>query len=179
MNPPHRSHEALVAAEAADVRFVIVGTAESPDERAYEARIAALARELGVADRLTFAQARRDIPAVMAALDAFVLCSRHEGFGRVVAEAMAAARPIVVTDEGALPELVDSGRLGLVAPPEDPAGFAGGILALLRDANSMSRSSPGASPPATAPWSDWDARRFVQAFGFSAMMRLWPSPMGA
>ena len=130
---------ALVAAEAADVRFVIVGTAESPDERAYEARIAALARELGVADRLTFAQARRDIPAVMAALDAFVLCSRHEGFGRVVAEAMAAARPIVVTDEGALPELVDSGRLGLVAPPEDPAGFAGGILALLRDADRAAR----------------------------------------
>jgi len=75
----------------------------------------------------------------MAALDAFVLCSRHEGFGRVVAEAMAAARPIVVTDEGALPELVDSGRLGLVAPPEDPAGFAGGILALLRDADRAAR----------------------------------------
>ena len=41
----------------------------------------------------------------MKALDAFVLCSRNEGFGRVVVEALAANAPVVVSREGALPEL--------------------------------------------------------------------------
>jgi glycosyltransferase involved in cell wall biosynthesis len=67
----------------------------------------------------------------MRALDVFVLTSRHEGFGRVVAEAMAAARPVVVTDEGALPELVNGGDDGLLAPPGNAAAFAAQIVALL------------------------------------------------
>ena len=89
--------------------------------------------ELGLDGCLTFAGARRDIPAVMRALDLFVLTSRHEGFGRVVAEAMAAGRPVVVTDEGALPELVDGGADGLCAAPGDAEGFARQIVRLLDD----------------------------------------------
>jgi glycosyltransferase involved in cell wall biosynthesis len=77
------------------------------------------------------AGARRDIPAVMKALDVFVLTSRHEGFGRVVAEAMAAARPVVVAREGAPPELVEEDRYGLCASPADPADFAEKVLALI------------------------------------------------
>ena len=62
-----------------------------------------------------------------------MLTSRHEGFGRVVAEAMAGARPLVVTDEGAPPELVEPERYGLVARPADPADFARQILRQLED----------------------------------------------
>jgi glycosyltransferase involved in cell wall biosynthesis len=124
---------AIVAREAPAARFSVVGAAEAEVERKYQERLVALVRDLGLADRLTFAGARRDIPAVMHALDLFVLTSRHEGFGRVVAEAMAAARPVVVTDEGALPELVAGGRDGLCAPAGDAAGFARQILQLLGD----------------------------------------------
>jgi glycosyltransferase involved in cell wall biosynthesis len=77
------------------------------------------------------AGARPDIPAVMKALDVFVLASRHEGFGRVVAEAMAAARPVVVAREGAPPELVEEDRYGLCATPADPQDFADKILGAL------------------------------------------------
>jgi glycosyltransferase involved in cell wall biosynthesis len=112
-------------------RFAIVGAAEGADEHGYRERLAALAREVGSADRLTFAGARRDIPDVMRALDIFVLTSRHEGFGRVVAEAMAAGRPAVVTDEGAPPALVEHGRCGLCAPAGDDAAFAAQIRSLL------------------------------------------------
>jgi len=46
---------------------------------------------------------------------------------------MATARPVVVTDEGAPPELVDHGRFGLCAPAGDAAAFAARILELLTD----------------------------------------------
>jgi glycosyltransferase involved in cell wall biosynthesis len=112
-------------------RFAIVGAAEGPAEESYRAQLAGLARELGVAEQLTFAGARRDIPDVMRAVDVFVLTSRHEGFGRVVAEAMAAGRPSVVTDEGAPPALVGHGRYGLCAAPGDDKAFAAQIQSLL------------------------------------------------
>jgi glycosyltransferase involved in cell wall biosynthesis len=122
---------ALIAAGAPDVRFAIVGAAEAAVEHDYLGRLTALVRELGLDGRVTFAGARRDIPAVMAALDLFVLSSRHEGFGRVIAEAMAAGRPMVVSDEGAPPELVEAGRYGLCARPADPADFARQVGTLL------------------------------------------------
>jgi glycosyltransferase involved in cell wall biosynthesis len=125
---------ALVAAARPDARFVVVGAAELPAELVYERRLRALVAELGLGERVTFAGPRRDIPRVMAALDVFVLTSRHEGFGRVVAEAMAAGRPSVVSDEGAPPELLEPERFGLAARPADPADFARQVLRLLGDA---------------------------------------------
>jgi glycosyltransferase involved in cell wall biosynthesis len=127
---------AIVARQVPNCRFVVVGAAEAAVERSYQEQLRRLVRELGLDGRLTFAGARRDIPAVMKAIDLFVLTSRHEGFGRVVAEAMAAARPVVVTDEGALPELVSGGEAGLCAAPGDAEGFARQILRLLADRES-------------------------------------------
>ncbi len=125
---------AQVAATDRNVHFVVIGTAEAEVEHAYRRSLDQLVRNLGLEARVTFAGALREIPSVMRALDVFVLTSRHEGFGRVVAEAMAAGRPVVVTDEGALPELVQGGVAGRLAPPADPAGFAAQISTLLGDA---------------------------------------------
>jgi glycosyltransferase involved in cell wall biosynthesis len=124
---------AIVARATPDARFTIVGAAEVDLELDYQERLSRLVTELDLGGRLTFAGARRDMPAVMRELDVFVLTSRHEGFGRVVAEAMAAARPVVVTDEGALPELVGGGSDGLCAAAGDAEGFARQILRLLGD----------------------------------------------
>jgi glycosyltransferase involved in cell wall biosynthesis len=124
---------AEVARNLPDARFAIVGSAEAPIEKDYQRRLEALVGQLGLRERLTFAGARRDIPEVMASLDVFVLSSRHEGFGRVLGEAMAAARPVVVTDEGALPELVACNRYGLIAGPGDASAFARRIRQLLED----------------------------------------------
>lgn len=130
---------AEIAADMTEVHFVVVGVAEAPVEQAYQERLRRLVRELEIESRVTFAGARRDIPAVMAALDLFVLTSRHEGFGRVVAEAMAAGRPIVVSDEGAPPELVQDGRGGLCARPGDAGDFSRHIRRLIADPAEASR----------------------------------------
>lgn len=112
------------------LRFVVVGAPEGPAEEAYLSQLRATTASLGMSDRLLFAGARRDIPAVFRALDVFVLSSRHEGFGRVVAEAMAAGIPSVVTREGALPELISEGTSGLCAAATDAQDFAAQIQKL-------------------------------------------------
>ena len=135
---------AQVHAQRPEARFVVVGTTEFPEERAYLERLEGLVKELGLEGALRFAGARRDVPAVMKALDVFVLASRHEGFGRVVAEALAAGTPQVVTREGALPELVEAGITGLHAAPADPRDFAGRILQLLASPEARARMAVAA-----------------------------------
>jgi glycosyltransferase involved in cell wall biosynthesis len=115
------------------VRFVVVGAAEGASEEAYLVELRATAAKLGLDGRLVFAGARRDMPATFKAFDVFVLASRHEGFGRVVAEAMAAGVPSVVTREGALPELVADGTHGLCATAADAEDFADKIARLADD----------------------------------------------
>jgi glycosyltransferase involved in cell wall biosynthesis len=79
------------------------------------------------------------MPSVLKALDLFVLSSRHEGFGRVVAEAMSAGTPVIVSREGALTELVQDGLAGLLATPGEPREFADRILSLACDPGARDR----------------------------------------
>jgi glycosyltransferase involved in cell wall biosynthesis len=123
---------ALIAQRLPEARFTIVGAAKVEVEHEYQRHIERLVQELNLGSRLTLPGPRRDIAAVMRALDVFVNSSHHEGFGRVIAEAMAGGCPVVVGDEGAPPELVDADRHGLVARPSDPDDFAAQVLRLLR-----------------------------------------------
>lgn len=72
-----------------------------------------------------------DLAALMAGADAYCLPSLHEGFGLTALEAMACATPVVVSDRGALPEVVADA--GLVVAPE-PGAVAGALRAVLADA---------------------------------------------
>ena len=67
------------------------------------------------------------------ALDLFVAPQRWEGFGLTPLEAMACGVPVVATRVGAFEELVADGETGLLVPPEDPAGLAAAVAALLDD----------------------------------------------
>ena len=95
-------------------RLAIVGGGPLREE------LGVTAKSLGVADRVHLLGVRHDVPALMAASDVFVLSSAWEGFGLVVAEAMACERPVVATDCGGVREVVaDAGFL--VPPRNSPA----------------------------------------------------------
>jgi len=83
-----------------------------------------LAAGLGLEGSVEFLGLRNDIANLMAACDAFVLSSAHEGLPNVVMEAMAAARPVVATSVGGVAELVVSGVNGRLVPPDDPIALA-------------------------------------------------------
>ena len=76
---------------------------------------------------------RADVPDVLAALDVAALTSDFEGAPLSVLEYMAAGKPIVATDVGGVPAMVDEGRGGLLVPRRDPAALASALAVLLRD----------------------------------------------
>ena len=76
---------------------------------------------------------RSDLVSIYADLDVVVLCSLNEGLPVTIIEALAAARPVVATEVGAVRDLVVPGRTGWLAPRGDVAGLAEGILRQLED----------------------------------------------
>jgi glycosyltransferase involved in cell wall biosynthesis len=115
------------AAEVPDAIFVIAG--EGPERATLEAR----ATSLGIAHRVRFLGHRRDIPALLAIADLFVLPSLWEGLPLSVLEAMAAGVPVVATRIGGTDELVRDGETGTLAPPENGPALAEAIRAVLYD----------------------------------------------
>jgi glycosyltransferase involved in cell wall biosynthesis len=92
-----------------------------------------LAADLGVEARVGFLGEQSQVADVLAALDVFVMPSRHEGLGVAVLEAMAMALPVVASAVGGLPEAVEQGRTGLLVPSDDPVALATALGELGRD----------------------------------------------
>lgn len=83
----------------------------------------------------------------------FVLPSRHEGFGVVLLEAMRLGLPIVATNVGGIPEVVEDGRQGILIPPRDPAALARAIERCLDDDELRARLA-AAGPARAAMFSE-------------------------
>jgi glycosyltransferase involved in cell wall biosynthesis len=132
LNPQKAQHNLLAAArivldQRPDARFMIVGQGR------LDQPLKEQAQRLGIAERVTFTGLRMDIPAVLAQTDIFTLPSLWEGLPLTAIEAMAAARPVILTDVGGNSELVQSGVNGLIVPPDDVDTLAASLLELLND----------------------------------------------
>ncbi len=83
---------------------------------------------LGIADRVAFLGFRDNPFAYLARASTFVLSSRHEGFGNVIAEALACGTPVVTTDcESGPAEIVEHGRYGRLVPVGNAAALAAAL----------------------------------------------------
>jgi len=93
-----------------------------------------LAASLGVAPHVHFLGVRSDVPAVLNALDIFVLSSNIEGLPLVIPEAMATALPVVSTRVGGIPSVIDEGDTGFLVPAGAEGELRDRIARLLADA---------------------------------------------
>jgi glycosyltransferase involved in cell wall biosynthesis len=91
------------------------------------------AENLRITRQVHFLGLRADIPDVLGAMDVFVLSSDWEGNPLSVMEAMAAGLPVVSTDAGGVPDLVENGKHGVVVRVGDLHGFAESLILLSRD----------------------------------------------
>jgi glycosyltransferase involved in cell wall biosynthesis len=96
-----------------------------------EAELKQFAAELGLGDSVIWAGFREDVPVVMNAFDVFALTSKHEGFGLVLVEAMAAGKPVVATRAGAIPEVVVDGETGYLAEIGDSTAISESFARML------------------------------------------------
>jgi glycosyltransferase involved in cell wall biosynthesis len=114
-----------VAARFSEVVFVMIGRGVDLANVALTEQI----RELGLEGRVFLLGERGDVPKLLPAFDLYCSTSTNEGFPNVIAEAMAAGAPGVVTDVGASRELVEG--IGAVVPSGDREGIVAGLCDLL------------------------------------------------
>jgi glycosyltransferase involved in cell wall biosynthesis len=126
----------ILKKERQDFKFLIAGDGPLKEE------LISLANKLYINDFVEFLGIRRDIPSLMSASDLFVLSSSWEGFGLVVAEAMACERVVVATDCGGVSEVV--GSEGFLVEPQNSTLLAKKLNKAL-DLSDDERADIGAS----------------------------------
>ena len=171
----------LCAGRTERAEFVVVGP-ETPETRAWAADVAAGR----LPSSLSFVGYRESPQEAMAELDVLLnLSSFAESFGRTVAEAMAARRPVIAYEWGALPELVEPDRTGLLAPYRDVAAVADAVIALAEDPAEVARMGEAGRAAVVEGFSqaslrDHLAEAYSAIFGCDMRVRAAPSaPSGA
>ena len=116
----------VLIADRRPCRLVILG------EGRERKKLERLARELGLADRVSFPGWIDNPFAIMARASLFVVSSRYEGFSRVLVEALACGCPCISTDCPAGPaEILCNGRIGPLVPVGDERALASAMLRVL------------------------------------------------
>jgi L-malate glycosyltransferase len=116
------------------VRLLIVGKdGLSRSGRSMREELEGLASRLGIRHQVIFTGGVDDPAPYVARFTVAVLCSESEGFSNAVIEYMQAGRPIICTDTGGNPELVQDGTTGFLVPVGDVDTLADRLVTLLSD----------------------------------------------
>jgi glycosyltransferase involved in cell wall biosynthesis len=116
---------ARVATGIPPVHLLCVG--EGPQR----AELTSLARALRVEGRIQFPGVVTPPFNLHHLFDVSVLCSVSEGFPNSILEAMAAARPVIATRVGGVPDAIQDGETGVLVPPGDPEALAAALQAVI------------------------------------------------
>jgi glycosyltransferase involved in cell wall biosynthesis len=119
----------MLSEEMPQTRFLIVG--DGAIKRELEERAASL----GLADKVIFTGFRTDVPRLLQEARLSVLPSLSEGLSNALLESMAAGLPVVATNVGGNPEIVEDGVSGILVPPRDATALKTAMLSLLRSPN--------------------------------------------
>jgi glycosyltransferase involved in cell wall biosynthesis len=147
-----------------DAHVVIVG--DGPERRALEG----LAESLDVTDHVRWMGEQADASLLMTAMQVIAAPSRTENFSLTIAEAMAAARPVVACDVGGIAEMVTDGVTGFLIPSEDTSLMAQRIIGILADP-SRAEAMGVAGQRKTAEWSPARAAEITEQLYQRALAR--------
>ncbi|MFO0607403.1 MAG: glycosyltransferase [Polyangiales bacterium] len=134
---PYKGHATLIEAAAQVLRevpeayFLCVGFAGAEPD--YPDRLRALAKDLGVADRVRVQGHPGPIGDLWQIVDVHAHASHFDSLPIAITEGMALGKPAVVTRVGGIPDMVTDGVTGRVVEPRDAGALASAIVGLLRD----------------------------------------------
>jgi glycosyltransferase involved in cell wall biosynthesis len=132
---PRKGHDHLIRAMVSVRRHVpraaLVIAGHDPGR--YRSALERLIGDLGLQEAVRLVGFESDVPAFLAAVDVFAFASHSEGFGQVIVEAMAAAKPVVANRMAPLTEIVLDGESGILITPGDPERLAEAVVRLLEN----------------------------------------------
>lgn len=123
----------VILQDIQNVRFLVVGEASSKSSLVFEKSLYEISVAKGVDKKTIFTGFRRDIPQLLASMDVVVLPSEIDACSRVLFESMAMQKPLVATNAGGTPEIVQDGITGLLVKPKDHSDMAKCIMKLLHN----------------------------------------------
>jgi glycosyltransferase involved in cell wall biosynthesis len=130
-----KRHELIMAAapkiieQFPKTRFLFVG--DGPGRN----RITQALKQQNLESYFLMTGHRQDIPEILSFTDIAVIPSLAEGIPQFLLQAMAMAKPVVATQVGGIPEIIQQGINGLLIPSEDPQALAGAVCYLLKNTN--------------------------------------------
>ncbi len=136
-----------VVKEHPHAHLVIVGDGEEKD--ALQAEI----EKLGIANHVHLAGFQSDVAAWLAAFDLFVMPSEQEGLCTSLLDALYAGLPIIGSEVGGIPEIIEEGVTGLLAAVGDSAALAQAVSSLIRDPERAERLALAGGEKARAQFS--------------------------
>lgn len=167
---------ALARREVPGLRLAVAGE-PTPGAAGYREALVRKAASLGLDEAVVWCGYLASPERLLAAASAYVQASRHEPFGIAAAEAMACGLPVVVTDTGGLPEVVDGGRCGIVVPAEHPAALAKALVRVVTDRRLAARLAAAARTHAATAFAPAHfARRIAALYDELAAPTRPPSP---
>jgi glycosyltransferase involved in cell wall biosynthesis len=158
-----------VFAEEPRARFVFAGGRAGAGPRLYDECVE-FCRARGLAARVHFLGERADVPAVLSALDLFVLSSRADTFGVAAVEAMLAGAPAVLSDIGPFLEVSGGGEYAAHFRTGDAEDLADVLLRLIRDEEERARLASRARA--------WAGRQFNIEAHIASLLRLYDGLAG-
>lgn len=110
-----------------DVRLVVIGEGDESTS------LKQSAKEFGIADRVFFLGFQKNVEALLPCIDLFVLPSLTEGTPMALLEAMASGIPVIATNVGGVPSIIENGVNGILVNPQSPGEIAVAIDKIIND----------------------------------------------
>ncbi len=121
----------IIVKKFKNIKLLIVG------DGILESQLKSVVQIMGLSNYVIFAGKRESIPQILSGIDIFVLSSSVEGSPAVIKEALTMGKPVVSTNAGGIPEIIQNGVTGILVPPHNPEALADGILNAI---NNMDKS---------------------------------------
>ncbi|MBC8278320.1 MAG: glycosyltransferase family 4 protein [FCB group bacterium] len=102
-------------------------------------------KDKGLEQRFTFTGYRTDIPDLLSVMDVYCLTSKNEGLGRSILEAQAAGVPVIATEVGGVPEIVEHEFSGILIPSRDVTALCGSLVRINAESALRKKLVKGAS----------------------------------